>query len=31
VPLAARPLGELPWLTKYGGRVTSLALIGRTS
>jgi len=31
VPLAARPLGELPWPTKYRGRVTSLALIGRTS
>jgi hypothetical protein len=31
VPLAARPLGELPWPTKYGGRITSLALIGRTS
>jgi len=31
VPLAAQPLGELPWLTKYGGRITSLALIGRMS
>jgi predicted O-methyltransferase YrrM len=31
VPIAARPLGELPWPTKYGGRITSLALIGRTS
>jgi len=31
VPLAARPLGEVPQPNKYGVRVTSLALIGRTS
>jgi predicted O-methyltransferase YrrM len=30
VALAAQPLGVLPWPTKYGGHVTSLALIGRT-
>jgi predicted O-methyltransferase YrrM len=29
LPIAARPLRELPWPTKHGGRVTSLALIGR--
>jgi predicted O-methyltransferase YrrM len=28
-PIAARPLGELPWATKQGTRRTSLALLGR--
>ena len=28
-PLAAAPLGQLPWPTKKGSRATSLALLGR--
>jgi predicted O-methyltransferase YrrM len=28
-PIAARPLGELPWPTKQGTRRTSLAVLGR--
>lgn len=30
VPIGVRPLGELPWPTKRGSRVTSLAMLGHS-